>query len=1198
MIAIALLLAFVFSGSGDARVFSHAAAQSNCGDTILAGSSWLNGGGVDVKSNGPKQGTGVDCSSQTSVVNGVVAGEEWQCPELVNRLYLTKGWIHAPWHGNGDEMFDMAPASLSKEPNGSITYVAPGDVVSINEWLNGAPQTGGHVAIVNTNGRQTSGQVALISQNGGNTGDPGVSRVWTLTDGSLTRAGSGGWTYAAVGVVHAPFSGGSGGALSATTPLALSSPGGLKVYQPINFSFTIKNVSGSAASIQRVEVAVRDPGNQPVDKTCTSGTGLSLAAGASWACNASATTGFGSPGTYTYWADWLDYGGNWHTGQLSSTQSFTLAPTSQTLAAAQPISMSAPGGLKVYQPLQFSFQVLNVSGSAASIKDFRVPIRGPGAQGLDLQCADGTGVALAAGAQWTCSASTSTGFTTAGTYTYWADWEGYDNRWHTGELGPMQTFTLQAAPQAFVIATPLAMTAPSGLKVNAPLQFSFTASNVSGSAVLVRSFRVPIRDPNGLGLDLLCSGGTNVSVRPTAHWTCSASTTGLALPGTYTYWADWEGTDGSWHQGQLGPNQTFTLPAPPAPQISSFTPTSGSPGTVVTISGANFASVSAVHVGGATASYTVKSPTSILATAPSSATSGAITVATPGGTATSAGNFTVIPLPPRISSFTPTHGSAGVTVTISGTHLSDAASVAFNGVAAAGFTVLSDTAITAVVPGNASSGKLTVKTPGGAATSAGVFTFLPPYTVTAVAASTSVSPNQSFTITGLVSPAAAGEKVTLQTGLRSSWTNGSQATVISKSEYSFTVSESGAGSFRFRVEKAAFGGHALGDSPEIDVQVNGSTLTAGNQLIVGQYLTSPESFYRLELNPDGNLSLMVGSSGRSIWSSGTPGHANAIAVMQTDGNFVLYDANGAYWSSSTGGHTGSYFAVQDDGNLVVYPPSGAGLWSTGSVQQDLYGGEKLMPGESIYSQSRAYQLFMQTDGNLVLYQQSSGALWSSGTTGHAGAHAVMQTDGNLVVYTPGGVALWESGTDGQGGAHLIVQNDGNTVIYSSSGSALWSTNTASGGSSGGGGGPVDDYPTSIAGCIPLSGGPPFTCDLKDSAQDSVFDPWREYNRECTSFVAWRLYSRNGFWMPFHDYAENWGARAKSLSYVVDTNPRVGSVAWKSTGNINTGHVAWVEAVTGNNVTVEEYNADFLGHYKVETLAKSYFTGYIHFKDLP
>src|SRR5258707_5673367 len=48
-----------------------------------------------------------------------------------------------------------------------------------------------------------------------------------------------------------------------------------------------------------------------------------------------------------------------------------------------------------------------------------------------------------------------------------------------------------------------------------------------------------------------------------------------------------------------------------------------------------------------------------------------------------------------------------------------------------------------------------------------------------------------------------------------------------------------------------------------------------------------------------------------------------------------------------------------------------------------------------------------------------------------------------------------------------------------------------------------------------------------TAQDSMFDTWHEYNRECTSYAAWMLHSVNGFEMPFNDDATNWGTDATS-----------------------------------------------------------------------
>lgn len=122
---------------------------------------------------------------------------------------------------------------------------------------------------------------------------------------------------------------------------------------------------------------------------------------------------------------------------------------------------------------------------------------------------------------------------------------------------------------------------------------------------------------------------------------------------------------------------------------------------------------------------------------------------------------------------------------------------------------------------------------------------------------------------------------------------------------------------------------------------------------------------------------------------------------------------------------------------------------------------------------------------------------------------------------------------------------------------------------------VDDYPS----------------QWRDAAKDSLVDDWGEYNRECTSFVAWRLHSRNGFEMPFHDNATGWGTDAKARGYVVNSTPAVGSVAWDPGG-----HVAWVEAVSGTTVTIEEYNVNNDGAYHERAVATSQFQ-YIHFKDL-
>ena len=63
---------------------------------------------------------------------------------------------------------------------------------------------------------------------------------------------------------------------------------------------------------------------------------------------------------------------------------------------------------------------------------------------------------------------------------------------------------------------------------------------------------------------------------------------------------------------------------------------------------------------------------------------------------------------PDVTEFSPASGSVGETVTIKGTSFMNALTVSFNGVDAVIFTVVSDTVITATVPGGATTGSITV----------------------------------------------------------------------------------------------------------------------------------------------------------------------------------------------------------------------------------------------------------------------------------------------------------------------------------------------------------------------------------------------------------------------------------------------------------------------------------------------------------
>lgn len=100
------------------------------------------------------------------------------------------------------------------------------------------------------------------------------------------------------------------------------------------------------------------------------------------------------------------------------------------------------------------------------------------------------------------------------------------------------------------------------------------------------------------------------------------------------------------------------------PSIYSFTPLTGSVGSIITIKGRNFSGTTAVSFGGTTASSFNVVADSMITAIVGSGTTGNITVTTPHGTALRSGF--IFTSNPTISSFTPLAGPAGTPVTISG----------------------------------------------------------------------------------------------------------------------------------------------------------------------------------------------------------------------------------------------------------------------------------------------------------------------------------------------------------------------------------------------------------------------------------------------------------------------------------------------------------------------------------------------------
>jgi C1A family cysteine protease len=159
---------------------------------------------------------------------------------------------------------------------------------------------------------------------------------------------------------------------------------------------------------------------------------------------------------------------------------------------------------------------------------------------------------------------------------------------------------------------------------------------------------------------------------------------------------------------------------------------------------------------------------------------------------------------PTITGITPTSAPVGTVVTLTGTDLAGATAVSFHGTATPTFDVVNATQITATVPAGATSGPITVTTPGGIGVSVASLTVTPTPTLTVTAP------------TGTGS-SAAGSNLTV------SWTS---TAAVSTGEFGVWARSSGGGWYVGKLVTAA-GGTSFSTSLTLDVPVG-----TGYQVIV------------------------------------------------------------------------------------------------------------------------------------------------------------------------------------------------------------------------------------------------------------------------------------------------------------------------------------------------------------------------------
>ncbi len=153
------------------------------GTTLIKGTDWFNGRGVDVRSNGVN-GCASGCALRATY------GTKYQCVELVNRFVRTQGWVSSNIMGNAGQLMSTAPKSaFDKHPAGDGYLPVPGDVIV---WTGGSSGYG-HVAVVSQVGE---GVVTFVEQNASKTGS------WHLKmDASGRLAGYGSLRH--IGYLHA-----------------------------------------------------------------------------------------------------------------------------------------------------------------------------------------------------------------------------------------------------------------------------------------------------------------------------------------------------------------------------------------------------------------------------------------------------------------------------------------------------------------------------------------------------------------------------------------------------------------------------------------------------------------------------------------------------------------------------------------------------------------------------------------------------------------------------------------------------------------------------------------------------------------------------------------------------------------------------------------------------------------------------------
>ncbi|MDL2341691.1 MAG: hypothetical protein QFB87_01260 [Patescibacteria group bacterium] len=233
----------------------------------------------------------------------------------------------------------------------------------------------------------------------------------------------------------------------------------------------------------------------------------------------------------------------------------------------------------------------------------------------------------------------------------------------------------------------------------------------------------------------------------------------------------------------------------------------------------------------------------------------------------------------------------------------------------------------------------------------------------------------------------------------------------------------------------------------------GDRLSPSQKVLVGQSIVSADGGMKLNMQSDGNL-VLRNRNGAAVWYSNSRG-TNAELAFQGDGNLVVRSGTTVIWNGMTNGKGGVLVVLQNDGNLVMRNSAGASVWTTGTS-----GKEGTFPSTTTTTTSGSTTTSSPTTTSTGTSSGTTSTTTSTSitpATGYqfklnqtltagkqlistdGGMKLTMQGDGNLTLRNREGAAVWYSNTRGTN-ATATFQGDGNLVVRLGT-TTLWSSQT-------------------------------------------------------------------------------------------------------------------------------------------------------------